>query len=316
MPWRVLAAEECGPETTRLKGNVYLAPEGCLDFLLEELGEAVVERWDRLVLAREVEKPPLWVQNSWDEPVIVHVTSIASAARHLRSLHRNWIHYPLGHHRRAALIQQQLPYVSGKPLPFPSPLPTGKLGSWTLLSPDLLLASPRCSSPFPNGEARFIECRQGPPSRAYLKLWETFTRIGRMPQQGQRCLEIGASPGGWTWVLVQLGASVTCVDRSPLAPEIGQSPLVHFLKKDAFQVLPDSVERLDWIFSDVACYPEKLLEWLKLWLQSGKCSKFVCTLKIQGSPVKKTLEDFAAIPGGRLVHLFHNKHEITWIYLS
>jgi 23S rRNA (cytidine2498-2'-O)-methyltransferase len=28
---------------------------------------------------------------------------------------------------------------------------------------------------------------------------------------------------------------------------------------------------------------------------------------------KATTERFAAIPGSRVVHLWHNKHELTWI---
>jgi integrase len=46
------------------------------------------------------------------------------------------------------------------------------------------------------------------PSRAYLKLWELFTLIGEHPRPGELCLDLGSSPGGWTWVLQRLGARV------------------------------------------------------------------------------------------------------------
>ncbi|WP_457844104.1 SAM-dependent methyltransferase, partial [Staphylococcus aureus] len=77
--------------------------------------------------------------------------------------------------------------------------PTAPLGSWTLLAPDRMLAAARCSSPFPNGEVGFIEDKAGPPNRAYLKLWEALVRLRRWPQPGERCLDLGASPGGWTY---------------------------------------------------------------------------------------------------------------------
>ena len=75
-------------------------------------------------------------------------------------------------HRRATLIPEQLPKVSAKPLVFGTPAPAAPLGSWTLLDSGTVLAAPYCTSPFPNGEVDFVEDRAGPPSRAYLKLWE------------------------------------------------------------------------------------------------------------------------------------------------
>ena len=115
-----------------------------------------------------------------------------------------------------ALIQAQLPKVSAKPLVFGEPPPAAPVGSWTLLDANTVLAAPRCSSPFPHGEVRFVEDRTGPPSRAYLKLWEAFTLLGRRPGSGDLCLDLGSSPGGWSWALQKLGARVISVDKAPL----------------------------------------------------------------------------------------------------
>jgi len=185
-----------------------------------------------------------------------------------------------------------------------------------LLAPDLVLASARCSSAFPHGEVRFVEIKQGPPCRAYLKLWEVFSRIQKMPAPGDACLDAGASPGGWTWVLQQLGASVLAVDRADPAPEIMRMPGVTFRKGNAFSILPDEDSRFDWIFCDVACYPEKLLEWVSIWLNSGKCRHFVCTVKFQGNAHYGVIKKFAALPHTAFLHLSHNKHELTWISLN
>jgi 23S rRNA (cytidine2498-2'-O)-methyltransferase len=109
---------------------------------------------------------------------------------------------------------------------------------------------------------------------------------------------------------------VISYDRAPLAPALATSPLVTHHRKDAFSALPGAAEldcKLDWIFSDIICYPGKLLEWVKAWLATGIELNFVCTLKFQGDEHYGVIQQFAAIPGSRLVHLFNNKHELTWI---
>jgi 23S rRNA (cytidine2498-2'-O)-methyltransferase len=37
---------------------------------------------------------------------------------------------------------------------------------------------------------------------------------------------------------------------------------------------------------------------------------------MQGEPDFETTRRFAAIPGGAVIHLCHNKHELTWINVS
>jgi 23S rRNA (cytidine2498-2'-O)-methyltransferase len=179
-----------------------------------------------------------------------------------------------------------------------------------------MIASPRCTSPFPNGAVRFEEDAEGPPSRAYLKLWEALVRCRKLPGPGERCLDAGASPGGWTWALAGLGARVVAVDRAPLEDRIAALPLVDYIRHDAFTLKPEDIGPLDWLFCDVICYPPRLYEWIERWLQSGLCQNFVCTIKMQGAPDFETTRRFAAIPGGTVTHLYHNKHELTWIKTS
>jgi 23S rRNA (cytidine2498-2'-O)-methyltransferase len=228
---------------------------------------------------------------------------------------RNWWPYSFQLHRRSELTREQLPFVTARPLRFPEPAPVAALGSFTWLDNATVLCSPSCSSSFPNGEPRFVEFGEdeGPPSRAYLKLFEALTLLGRTPSAGERCLEIGASPGGWTWVLGTLGARVLAVDRAPLAPNVRRMPNVEASQGNAFTATPDTVGPVAWLFSDVICYPEKLYRYIELWLQAGACRNFVCTLKFQGKEHYGMIEQFAAVPGSRIVHLSHNRHELTWM---
>ena len=290
----------------------YLAPEGFLAELKQELGNAVVACHGRLVLAPGPARPVAWVANVWREAEHVPITSIGDAAKKLRAVQRNWALYSFLHHRRAALIADKLPKVSAKPLAFGTPVPAAPLGSWTLIAPDRMLAAACCVSPFPNGEARFIEDRTA-PSRAYLKLWELFTLLGERPKPSELCVDLGASPGGWSWVLQKLGARVVSVDKAPLDPRVAGLPGIDDRRMSAFALDPGAMGPVDWLFSDVVCYPKRLLALVQKWLALGQVRRFVCTVKFQGTADFDAIRAFAAIPGSRLMHLHHNKHELTWV---
>jgi 23S rRNA (cytidine2498-2'-O)-methyltransferase len=295
--------------------TAYLAAEGFAAELMHELGEIEFAH-ERLLVAAGPPLPAIWAQNIWLDPIEIAIDSIGDAARKLRAIQRNWAVYAPRLHRRATLIQAQLPAVSAKPLVFGTPAPAAPLGTWTLLDANTVLAAPRCTSPFPNGEMRFAEDRTGPPSRAYLKLWEALTVIGQRPAPGEICLDLGSSPGGWSWALAQLGARVISVDKAPLAPEIARLPGVEAVAESAFALDPAKVGPVDWLFSDIVCYPARLLALVERWLAAGTCRRFVCTIKFQGETDHTIAARFAAIPGSQLRHLFHNKHELTWIKLG
>lgn len=294
----------------------YLAAEGFENDLAAELGASVVAACGRLLLAEGAPVPAAWAANVWHEPVEIPITSIADAAQKLRAIQRNWALYACRLHRRAKLIEARLPHVSAKPLIFPAPAPAAPLGSWTLIAPDRLLAAARCASPVPNGEWHFVEDKSGPPNRAYLKLWEVFTRISRRPGPGDLCLDLGASPGGWSWVLAKLGAQVIAVDKAPLAPAVAAQPGVERRAGSAFALDPAEFTHVDWLLSDIVCYPTRLLKLVTRWLESGRVRNFVCTLKFQGPTDHATARAFASIPGSRLMHLHQNKHELTWVRLA
>jgi 23S rRNA (cytidine2498-2'-O)-methyltransferase len=295
--------------------TAYLAAEGYIDELTAELG-AVERVHGRLLLASGPPRPAAWAANVWLEPQEIPVASISDAAAKLRAVQRNWAMYAPVLHRRGSLIQQQLPTVSARPLVFGAPAPTAPLGSWTLLDAGTVVAAARCTSPFPNGEVHFVEDRLGPPSRAYLKLWEALTVIGRQPQPGEVCVDLGSAPGGWSWALAQTGARVVSIDRAPIAPEIARLPGVEHRQESAFALDPRVLGPVDWLFSDVVCYPARLLALVARWLAAGTCRRFVCTIKFQGTTDHAMACRFAAIPGSQLRHLHHNKHELTWIKLD
>lgn len=297
----------------------YLAPVGLEHELSEELGIAGVKvsaRHDRLFLS---EDPPItarWAANTWHEAQWIPITSIGHAAKQLRGIQRSWAPYAPYHTGRAGLIAEKLPSVSTKPLAIGDLAPTPPLGSFLLVDPNLILASTNCSDPFPNGEPRIDEQRIGPPSRAYLKLWEALIRARRWPTPGEQCLDLGASPGGWTWLAAQTGASVTAVDKAPLADDVDRLANVHWEQGSAFALDPTKQAPVDWLLSDIICYPGRLLNLVHRWIDAGAARNIVCSIKFQGPTDHGIVNDFAAIGGSEVRHLHHNKHELTFTRLA
>jgi 23S rRNA (cytidine2498-2'-O)-methyltransferase len=314
-----------------LHGRLYQAIPGFEDHLFAELPEikALYDTETELQAPlfhdpNPVSQQIFWHQNCWLEPFRLEFGSINEAATALRAIQRNWAGCLHTQFRRGALIESRLPTISNKPRPFPWQVGDSPMGAWTLLDANTMIASARCSSPFPNGCIEFAEDKQGPPSRAYLKIWEALVRLRKWPAQGERCLDAGASPGSWTWALAQLGAQVLAVDRAPLEDRIKALPGIEYMQHDALTLKPQDIGPIDWLFCDVACYPPRLFQWIEKWLTSGLCHNFVCTIKMQGNVDARSIDAntvdfdtprrFAEIPGSTLVHLYHNKHELTWTY--
>ncbi len=282
------------------------------------------------------ENPVYWKRLCMEEPFIAHFSSIKEASEILRSIQRNWVFYPFNCFRRGTLIQEKLPYISKKPRAFPYDIPDSEMGLWTLLDKNTIFASAKTSSPFPRGEIFFEEDKVNPPSRAYLKMWEALTLLNfylkqykknhpedtrkenaqdyHLPDSNSRCLDAGACPGGWTWVLNNLGCDIIAVDRSPLADNLMKQKNIEFIKHDVFTIKPEEIGKIDWFCSDVICYPPKLYEWVLKWLESGLCENFICTIKMQGEPDNETVKKFANIPNSKIIHLTANKHELTWVH--
>ena len=185
-----------------------------------------------------------------------------------------------------------------------------------LLGADRMLASPTKSSPFVNGAVRFEEDREGPPSRAYLKLWEALTRLGRWPGPGETVLDLGAAPGGWTWALAQLGCDVVAVDKAAMDPAVAALPNVSVRTESAFGLEPERQPAVDWLFSDIICYPARLLALVRRWMEAGRARHFCCTIKFQGETDHAVMAEFAAIPGAQVFHGAHNRHEAMFVRLG
>ena len=273
----------------------------------------------------ELKALPYWARTVMIEPFFLEYQSISDAANSLKAIQRNWAPYQFTLFRKTELIQNKLPYINLKERSFPCKIPTSDMGLYTLIDEKHLLASAKTSSFLPAGTLRFKEDHQNPPSRAYLKIQEALVMANllqgsQFPEENSSSFEAGACPGGWTWVLTNLGSKVFAVDRSELDPKLMKNPLVKFMSHDAFTLKPSDVieatGKIDWVFSDVICYPERLLQWINLWLDYKEDMKMICTIKMQGEIDWKLISEFEAIKGSKIVHLNYNKHELTYLHTS
>ena len=291
--------------------NIALAPYQLEHELARELRYRNIsfEQQDRLFLF-EADYVPLFAQVTWRRCTKLTITSINDGIKQLRALGKNWALFSIAYHRRAQLIQQGLAKLKDEPIAFLAPLPQQPMGGWTLYDEHTIWCSQETTSPFALGKCTFIE-NKAVPSRAYLKLWELFTLYQAPPAKGDAVLDLGASPGGWSWVLASLGAQVIAVDKAPLDPAIAKMPEITFLKESAFALQPQQFMQVAWLFSDIICYPERLLKLVRMWYDRGVRS-MVCTIKFQKEADFALIDQFLAIPNSRIVHLYHNKHECTW----
>jgi 23S rRNA (cytidine2498-2'-O)-methyltransferase len=136
-------------------------------------------------------------------------------------------------------------------------------------------------SPFPKGEVP-VASDPTAPSRAFAKLEEAELRLGRAIQAGETCVDLGASPGSWTYVALKRGAQVLAVDRSPLREDLMRDPHVQFHPGDAFRFQPP--RPVDWLLCDVIAAPERTAELLLEWLRRAWCRYFVVTVKLKDTP--------------------------------
>ncbi|MCO5166300.1 MAG: hypothetical protein M9894_08050 [Planctomycetes bacterium] len=152
------------------------------------------------------------------------------------------------------------------------------------------------------------------PSSAYRKAEEAYARLGLAPRPGERVVDLGGSPGGWTWTALARGARVLAVDRAPLAPPAGGHPLLEERRGDAFRFEPDAP--VDWLLCDVIAAPERTLDLLDRWLAGAWCRRFVVNVKFKGTARQAPLDALRALLArrgarARVKHLVHDKNEVT-----
>jgi 23S rRNA (cytidine2498-2'-O)-methyltransferase len=167
----------------------------------------------------------------------------------------------------------------------------------------------------------------GAPSRSTLKLAEALAVFvgeegpGKRLRAGMTAVDLGASPGGWTWQLVRRGLMVAAVDNGPMDPALLESGQVKHRREDGFRFRPS--EPVDWMVCDMVESPSRVCALAARWVAEGWCREAIFNLKL---PMKKRWEEVCrardivaqAMAGRphrfRLKHLYHDREEVTaWL---
>ena len=158
---------------------------------------------------------------------------------------------------------------------------------------------------FPGGRVEVADDWDA-PSSAFRKLEEALAWLGTAPRAGDRCVDLGAAPGGWSHVAKKRGAHVIAVDKADLDPRIR----VEHIRRDGFSYVPD--RPVDWLLCDIIAAPAKSLALLEKWLRSGWARNLVFHLKFKGRGEYALAQQARALdPRLRVKHLFHDRNEVT-----
>lgn len=162
------------------------------------------------------------------------------------------------------------------------------------------------------------------PSRSTLKLDEGFLVLlddderERWLKPGMTAVDLGASPGGWTWQLVRRSIRVTAIDNGPMDGRLIDGGLVDHHRVDGFRYQPPVP--VDWLVCDMVEQPRRVAARMAEWLAEGWCRFAMFNLKL---PMKKRLDEInlcRALFEQRLAgqnwewrarQLYHDREEVT-----
>lgn len=178
------------------------------------------------------------------------------------------------------------------------------------------------SAPWPLGIPR-LKTHKDAPSRSALKLEEALLVLldeeerTRLLKEGMVAADLGAAPGGWTWVLVRNRLRVSAIDNGPLRQHVLDTGMVTHLRADGFSWQPPYP--LDWMVCDMVEQPRRVAERMATWLREGWCRHAIFNLKL---PMKKRWQEtrlcldlFAQQAQKPLTirakQLYHDREEIT-----
>lgn len=158
------------------------------------------------------------------------------------------------------------------------------------------------------------------PSRSYLKMEEALDRMQVTPSPGERVIDLGAAPGGWTYAFQKRGCEVIAVDHGPMklpAPQPGWGTVQHVHANGITFEPPDAWAQIDWLVADMLIAPGVALGLLRRWLENGRAHRIICNIKLPQErpyqairPIKHLLAQQTRYKP-MIRQLYHDRREVT-----
>jgi len=132
-------------------------------------------------------------------------------------------------------------------------------------------------------------------SRAYLKIVEALEWSELPIQRGDRCVEIGSSPGGSCLALLERGLLVTGIDPAEMDPEVLAHPNFTHIRAIAKNVKRGIFRECRWLVMDANVAPNYTLDTLDGVLTQGgaRPEGLVLTLKLTDPALAERLPAIA-----------------------
>ncbi len=149
--------------------------------------------------------------------------------------------------------------------------------------------------PFPGGVGH-VAIPAESPSRAWAKIEEAIRWSGLSPKSGEVAVEIGSSPGGASWALLERGLQVHGIDPGAMAPSVLAHPrFVHHAMPAAEVPKHALPKHYQWLASDVNLAPMIALKYVErmVALAHGGLRGAFITLKLNDDGVFDALPRLA-----------------------
>lgn len=183
-------------------------------------------------------------------------------------------------------------------------------------------SDPRDSSPWPLGVPRLRQLSEA-PSRSALKLEEALLTLLSEDERkkfivpGMKAADLGAAPGGWSWVLARQHLRVSAIDNGPMAESAFATGLVEHLRADGFRWQPP--KPVEWLVCDMVESPVRVSARMAEWFANDWCKRAIFNLKLpmkkRWEETKRCLDLFERDAGRPLTirarQLYHDREEIT-----
>lgn len=280
------------------------------------LQKEIVFKNDKFIITENLNQKPIWAQEWLPNCKLVSFDNKFAAVKILKSFKNLGAYIETDINAKlGSAIKQELRELKKKRISFEVPSKFNfKYFVWGLYDENNLFVCETPASRFPLGWHEFEEDKNTPPNRAYLKLWEVLCLDYIKLNPNDVAIDVGSSPGGWSWALSHYVKKVYSIDKAPLDKKIINScPNIIYKSDDAFALNPKDYADCTWLFSDIICTPTKLLGLVQSWLTGSDVKNYVCTIKFKGDCDFDILKEFKKIPNSTIIHLYQNKNEVTWI---